>query len=298
MRKSLLLLFFTLVVGWLVWWSFKSALANSGCGPAPFVWCSWDIKIDFPEDRLRVIYTVSVGDYKGMTPVIIAQQSLDISERCRHLGGAITIKAAVAYFDGGYYECERPSFAEIVRELTDGQAQLPDVCQCKSPAAAFNGSFAEPGRHPLLYREDGQFYVTLTHGGEVAITTLATNTAQNTSAPWVWRLGDEIRLWSGSLDDTFSHFTQLQLPSHWFDFLLNSSIGQGPTFMAASSKGVYGSFFHWSEGAAPTYQAVKGAAQLQTGSQTFYIGYDPNNSEIFRGAMQNLWDDPGCFGNK
>lgn len=287
---------------WLAPLPVNAAGTTTGCNSGPFEWCDWDIKIDFPLDNLRVIYTVRVGHYAaGNIPMVDQYASFDISESCRQQGEKITITNNVAHFAGGYYQCIRPSFADIVTDLTAGQIQLPAACTCKFPAAAFEGDFAAPGRHPLLYRNDGQFYVTMNRQALVTTTLHALSAAtlpiDYNSNPWA--MAGDARLWSGELGKGIIHFMNVQWSGangSWFAFLQNPPAASAPDFMTATATDE--SFLHWSEGAQPTYQASQGAIQIETGSQPFYIGYDPVSDERFIGTMQKLWDDPGCFGSK
>lgn len=271
------------------------------CNTFPYEWCDWDLKVSFPSssNTILVIYTVRVGHYVGNIPVVTASLEQDISADCVQVGGPIDITGGMAHFPGnGYYKCKRPSFAETVTELTNGLVQLADFCYCKSPAAAFNGQLAPiPGRYPLLYRQDGQFYVTV--DDQASITTLQAAAPNNSllsynSRPW-FNL-ENIRLWSGTLDDGMVHFTHIHFPSGWFGFLQNPPVNSAPDFVtAAVNFKEKESFLHWSEGNGPTYEPIQGLVELATGAIPFYIGYDPVTGEIFQGQIENLWDDPGCY---
>ena len=225
-------------------------------------WARWFVEASFDNNQPVVEMTIEIG-YEDRSGNLIVGISETFSVACQE-NGKLHISNNAAKFDGSsYLICDMPNFQEKVLELTNGQLQISDECDCKEANGEVGFNFSKTSENPLFYLPDLQFSAPMN-----AIATLAQyrltvrgNTAESEPFPTNYQMQ-----WGGAA------FEQS---------------GSG-----------YLTLFHVDGvalGSSPPY--IPGILTLPTNPTEFFIGYNPDTGEALQGQLEYLIVDPGCVGH-
>ena len=268
--------------------------AARAAGAAP-TWQAWGLTVDFPNQKLRAIYTAYVGT-NNPAPTVVSSKATDISAKCTIVSptGQLAFAGDYAIFDGStYVKCTLPSWRNQIAALAPGlPAANQASCNCTPGGSPFfvgadlklnTGAFP----NPVFDARQLGFTFSTPSNGSTAQTRVKLNSATYSSQAWTIlpQLGNRMVMGmrGRATVAVANHF-------NWLEFLT------APNWETWFTNNVTGARMgHWVEPSMTTRRMAATPYQLQTRSAVVHIGLDPATGDKLRGKLRKLDVDPGCF---
>lgn len=249
---------------------------------------SYELQVDFAGNRVNAKMIVHV---KGRKDGIAFHYSTTTPVHCVASKG-VEFRDAQAYFTSaqkGALQCDLPSFADIVYQMTNGKLKLERLCTCRDPYMLANIQLLyDPQwqgnpttRNPLFYHPDVQFFVPYVDPPHVAVTRMEYNGSPLLeSARYAVQPGLNA-IWAGNDSDLLFDYADFE---GWHNFLKQYNLST----LADS--------LYWTNGQRLNTHTTGSLFTATTDAVTVYIGFNPVTNTYLDGVIERIVVDPPHWG--
>lgn len=229
---------------------------------------NWYITVDFVGNTPNAELVVQVWEYIDGIPQPLppAVEQLDCSA-----APSVNLVNDTAVFSGkGAIRCAMPSIQKIVWELTDGEFELDDACDCKTGATATATVQYVP--NTTLSTFDNPLF-------SLVGLDWSTPMQANSFRPGLQMIVDSATAESKDFAATYSPMSLTT------DFMPLGNDKFMPFFTAVGIP------------LTSVPALIQQPLAISNNQTVLYIGYSPHTKESLNGTLIDLFLDPGCFGN-
>jgi hypothetical protein len=309
----------------LVWLAVPATTRAAGSQDFKFAG-EWEITFEIVNGKINADWIGRVWDYRGVEPVIMAHQRVDISPDCEIVGEPVFGEDDVT-LDGvdDYIRCQIPNYPAIFYEMTKAVTNELIRCRCYYEGPPYVAADVTPDystlEQPVVYHD--RLYLEVVHQDVKGLRLPVIKTDESVS--WWQRAGvrmdannslavaklnlqflnDEVQTWQSNRFNLWQNngyqiwagydaarYAANTDPTGFAKFLNDAG------FWDEVQPDYVDGFFMWESEAPQSYTDVPMPSGFGLAAQSFiYIGHNPELGTFYHGTMRAVAVDPGCRGH-